>query len=683
VEKYIAKKEEMIQRKKAHIITITICIILFFYLLLTCINYSSNKRMLEQLTQTNQINMVKFFKQRVDEWLSLKKKIVSSTAISLQDLDTNIEYKEIKKILDNASSIGNFDSVSIGYENNLFILNTDEEIPKDYIATKRDWYIMALQAGETTVTLPYQDAFVDKKVLSVVAPLKHKKTNMEAVVSADLNLNTIQQEILTMNKRLQGFAFLITKNGSLIVSPKSLENAICNECIPAIQTIMQNKDKEALQTYIYNDEKYIIFYEPLMNSDWIFAMTLNENEIFSELNQSFLYNIILTIVFTLFGLACFYSFIFLTKKTSSYKRLLDWFAHSPTQAVVIVDSHYKILFLNYLFQKLIPLHQNEILDKNLSFIQKTQDQMALLDSVANTLQDVLTVSKTIQHEKVIMPTSAQCFLIQYTPILVSSDQIEGCIITINDITQEYSLEQQHKTHEQIMIQHSKIASMGEMLVGITHQWRQPLSTLLILAGSIKMSIETSDTNTSLLNKVDQFIKIIEFMGQTLHSFKVFYQPQNEQKQVSLIELLNEVLLIMKPIAQIHNIELLLNYQKNTDYRIVIYPNYLKQIIINLISNAKDAICEQNDHTQNNYIKISLDQNEYSYIIRVEDNGIGIQGEFISKLFCEMQTTKGENGTGNGLYLCKLLAENKLNGAIRMISRENPTIFEVSLKRSEL
>lgn len=681
MEKYIVKKEEMIQTKKAHIITITVCIILFFYLLLICINYSSNKHVMERLTQTNQINMVKFFKQRVDEWLLFKKKIVSSTAISLEDLDTAMDYKEIKKILDNASSIGNFDSVSIGYDNNLFILNTDEEIPKDYVATKRDWYTMALQAGETTVTLPYQDAFVDKKVLSVVAPLKHKKTDMTAVVSADLNLNTIQQEILNINERLQGFAFLITQDGSLIVSPKGFDAAPCEECQPAIETIMKNKDKIELQTYIYKDQKYIIFYEPLKNSDWIFAMTLNENQIFAELNQSFFHNMILTIVFTVFGIISFYFFIFLTKKTTSYKRLLDWFAHSPTQAVAIVDVHYRILFFNYLFQDLVPLTRGKIFDVSFDFNQKSQDQIILFNSITKSLEEVLTTSKSLKNERVLLPISSRCFLIQYTPIIVNSSQIEGCIITINDITQEYFLEQHHKTHEQIMLQHSKIASMGEMLVAITHQWRQPLSALLILIGMIKLNVQNSDHSDAVVeNKIEEIIKIIHFMEQTLHSFKVFYQPNNEQKRVNLAEVLDEVVLIMKPIAQINTIELSFKYAKNLDYTVVLYPNYLKQIIINLVSNAKDAIGEKSDLTQNSYIKISLDQNEQCYVIRVEDNGMGIQKEFISKLFCEMQTTKGENGTGNGLYLCKLLVENKLNGTIEIVSFANPTIFEVTLKK---
>ncbi len=670
----------MLQIKKAHIITITICIILFFYLSLVCINYSSNKRMMEHLVQTNQINLVKFFKNRIDEWLLLKKKIVSSTALSLEDLDTQKDYKEIKKILDNSSSIGDFDSVSIGYENNLFILNTDEEIPKDYVATKRDWYIMALDAGKTAVTLPYQDAFVDKKVLSVVAPLKHKKSDMTAVVSADLNLNTIQQEIRAINERLQGFAFLMTKEGGLIVSPNGFDTTSCEECEPAVDTIMKNKDKQELLTYRFKDEEYILFYEPLENSDWIFAMTLNENQIFAELNESFIYNMLLAIVLTLFGLACFYFFILITKKTTSYKRLLDWFAHSPTQALAIVDLHHRILFLNDLFQKYVPLKQGLVFDKALNTQNMTYEQGEFLTQIGIGLKEVLTQTKSIKTQRVLFPES-HCFLIQYTPIMVGSSKIEGCMITINDMTQEYLLEQQHKTHEQIMLQHSKIASMGEMLVAITHQWRQPLSALLILIGMIKMNVSSVKYPDAMVErKIEESIKVIHFMEQTLHSFKVFYQPNHERIRVDLAMVLEDVLLIMKPIAQIHTIDLSLVYDKTVDYSMVLYPNYLKQIIINLVSNAKDALREKGESVDSNYIRISLESLTKYYIIRVEDNGVGIPESFVNKLFCEMQTTKGENGTGNGLYLCRLLAENKLNGTIEVSSFSHPTIFELALKK---
>ena len=114
----------MIEKKKVYVITAIIGVILFFYLLLIYINYDSNKRMMEKLTQTNQISMVKFYKQRLDEWISFKKKIISSTVKSLKDLRPIKDYKEIRTIIQNASTIGDFDSVYIGYDNNAFILSS-------------------------------------------------------------------------------------------------------------------------------------------------------------------------------------------------------------------------------------------------------------------------------------------------------------------------------------------------------------------------------------------------------------------------------------------------------------------------------------------------------------------------------------------------------------------------------
>ncbi len=672
----------MLQTKKAHIITTTICIILFFYVLLVYVNYSSNKYMLERLTQNNQMNMVQFYKQRLDEWLSFKKKIVSSTVESLEDLNPKNEEEEIKKILQNASSIGDFDSAYIGYENNLFLQNTDEEVPMNYVAPQREWYKIAMQEQNTTVTLPYQDAFVDKKVLSVVSAFYNKKAHLKAVLSADLNLNNIQHEILNINQTLQGFAFLITKDGNIIVSPKGSNLIPCDECTPAIATIMQNKNKSELQTYTFKDQKYIIFYEPLKNSDWIFAMTLNENKIFKELNQKFFQNLLFTIALSVLGILGFYGFIFMTKKTSSYKRLLNCFAHNTTQAVAIVDIDHTVLFLNYLFQKYIPLQIGQKIQTPLSSKFTTNDEVLLCNSLVKNLTNVMTLSKSIRSEKIYFATISKCLLLQYTPLIVESSKIEGCIITINDITHEYLLEKQNRTNEQIMLQHSKTAAMGEMIVAITHQWRQPLSAILILIGILKMNLQTSKTKKLFLtSKLEEIITIIQFMEQTLYSFKMFYKPQNEQQSVNLDAILGEVMLIMKPIAQINNIELSLHYEKNEDYSIVLYPNYLKQIIINLISNAKDAIFEKKIQEYNTYIQVTLMKKNDIYSITVEDNGCGIPKEFINKLFQEMQTTKGDRGTGNGLYLCKLLVENKLNGSINLISATNPTIFEIILHKA--
>lgn len=96
-------------------------------------------------------------------------------------------------------------------------------------------------------------------------------------------------------------------------------------------------------------------------------------------------------------------------------------------------------------------------------------------------------------------------------------------------------------------------------------------------------------------------------------------------------------------------------------------------VLNPTIKAESKKLSANQNLCENYIifRKNLVKNQAKSLVRVLHN---------IELFCEMQTTKGENGTGNGLYLCRLLAENKLNGTIEVASFSHPTIFELALKK---
>jgi len=181
----------------------------------------------------------------------------------------------------------------------------------------------------------------------------------------------------------------------------------------------------------------------------------------------------------------------------------------------------------------------------------------------------------------------------------------------------------------------------------------------------------------LIESFDKAVEIVKFMELTLQAFKSFYKTGQEKEYFDSATVVEEVVSIMKPIARIHNIDLSFIYDYKKDYPMFSYSNYVKQILVNLISNAKDAILEKNSTSAEGHIIITLDETSERYVIRVEDDGVGIQKGFEEKLFKEMQTTKGHKGTGHGLYLCKLLIENKLNGTINIISYANPTVFELT------
>ena len=537
-------------RKNGRLVRFAIFFILAIYIALIYINYDTNKHTIENLSQNNQINMVKLYKQRLDEWLGLKIKIIASTAKILKELDPQSDYEPIRKNMQNAANIGEFLSVSLGYEDDMYIISSDEFVPKDYRATQREWYIKAVQNDSVIVTKPYDDAFIDMRLLAVASAFKSTKTGVQAVLSGDIKFNEIHTEIANINESLQGFAFLMTKEGEIIVAPNASSDKICKECTPAVDAITKNDSAQNLLRYKANGKNFILFYEPLQNSEWIFAMTLDENEILSPLRRNFMQNIVLAVILALLGVAAFY-------------------------------------FLNILRERV-------------------------------------------------------------------------------------------KTNEQIMLSHSKIAAMGEMLVAATHQLKQPVSAMLIILGALKMKLQDRDSKLNFAQKFDEMSEIIKFMQKTLESFKNFYSSDNVKISVNLVDVLDEVLAIMTPITQINNIDLTLSYEKG-DYETTLYPNYLKQIVINLISNSKDAICEKRG-TGGGYIKITLLNEGENFEIIVEDDGVGIRDDFLDRLFREMQTTKGEKGSGNGLYICKLLAQNKLNGHIELVRAKEPTAFKLSFKK---
>ena len=650
------------------------------YIVLVFINYDANKTMMEGLVKTNQLNIVKGYKRQIDEWLSVKKRIVFSAATFLSPLDPQKNYHEIRQILQNAITTGEFRSVYIGYENDAFVTGINWIAPQDYFPTQRPWYSVGKERNEVTITLPYIDSDLFKDVISIVAPV-YRNNELIGILSSDLILDAIQKEMLSINLPFNGFAFLVSKNGQILLSPDGFSENKCSGCEPAISAILSNEKTVGTTTYVHNGQKYLVFYEPLENSDWIFSTVLNEESIFKELDEQLFENVIMAIGFAVFGILGVFFFLFLSRKIFEHKRLLDSFAHSNVQAMAIVDKKKHIVLANEPLKHFLALHESIELGQPLLYLQQKEGKQGLIQTIIDSVNEVMDETLNAKIMQLPNEETSECYVLQVMPIIEENEKIEGCVVTINDITHEYRLETHAKEHEQIMIQHSKMAAMGEMVGAITHQWRQPLAALLVLMGMLRVQVKDKVISEErLIESFDKAVEIVKFMEQTLQSFKSFYKTGQEREYFDCATVIEEVVSILKPIARIHNIDLSFIYDYKKDYPLVSYPNYLKQILVNLVSNAKDAILEKNSDSFEGHIMISLEESTDGYTICVEDDGLGIQSEFEEKLFKAMQTTKGAKGTGHGLYLCKLLVENKLGGSIHVHSLSNPTVFSLFLPK---
>jgi len=673
---------------KKYLSTMIFIVILFLttaYIVLVLINYNANKTMMEELAKTNQINIVRGYKRQIDEWLSVKKRVITSAAQLLSEYDPIVHANTIKQILQSAILNGEFRSVYIGYENDFFITGINWDAPQSYFPTQRPWYVVGKEKNKdktATISLPYIDSDLLQDVISIVAPV-YKNNRFIGVLSSDLILDSIQKEILSINLPFNGFAFLVSRNGHILVSPYGFSEHKCHGCEPAISAILSNKQELGTTTYMFDDKKYLVFYEPLENSDWIFATVINEEGIFGELDQQLFENVIMAIVFSLFGLVAVIIFLFLSRKVFEHKRLLDAFANGNSQAIAIIDKKKNIILANQPLQHFLMIKKPIEFKTPIMELKKNHRNNILIDTMIESLYDVM--DKTLSPKLIKIPNdeTSECFLIQIMPIIENGTKVEGSILTINDMTHEYHLETHAKEHEQIMIQHSKMAAMGEMVGAITHQWRQPLAALLVLIGSLRIQVEDKMISEErLIEAFDKVVDITKFMEQTLQSFKSFYKIGQEKEYFDIATVVEEVVSIMKPIARIHNADLSFFYDYKRDFPLMSYPNYLKQILVNLISNAKDAILEKNNELHEGHIVVTLKDLVDVYEITVEDDGLGIQEGFEEKLFKAMQTTKGLKGTGNGLYLCKLLVENKLSGTIEISSIQNPTVFRIIIPKQE-
>ncbi len=665
------------------IFLIIVCMVTILYVGLVIFNYSTNKSMMEELTKNNQVNMVEGYKKKIDEWLLAKKRLIRTTAKFISNMSSSKDFTEIQSQLAYVNRAGDFRSVYVGYENDDFISGINWKGSEDYFASKRPWYTVTKQANDMIVTTPYIDSDIQDDVISIAVPILRDEKFI-GVLSSDLILDVIAKDILTINLPVDGFAFLLNKRGNILVSPEGFSRDSCAGCEPAINAILEKKDDSKTLSYSYEGKTYLLTYEFLENTDWIFATVLDEEDIFKELTQKLFINVLMALGLALLGFIMFFISMLMSKMMFKHRHLLDSFAYHGIQALAMININGNSVFMNTSYKKLFGLNhiKNETKIDDIPHIfsntslDVSKKIMILVDNVLS--QKVAQNSETFFNDK-----HTLSWRVQVSGIFDAEHTFEGAMITVSDISHEYFLEKREQEHERIMIQHGKMAALGEMVGAITHQWRQPLAALLVMMGNMKYQVaDKMISEERLISNFEKASEIIRFMEETLQSFKEFYKINANKECFDVADTVQEVVNIMDPMARVNNIDLKFNYEYDQDYRLFSHSNHLKQVIVNLISNAKDAIIEsREDQDKQGHILINLEKTSH-YLLTIEDDGCGINSSFKEKLFQPLQTTKGTKGTGNGLYFCRLLIDKKLEGEIRISSYSNPTRFEILLPFKE-
>ena len=222
--------------------------------------------------------------------------------------------------------------------------------------------------------------------------------------------------------------------------------------------------------------------------------------------------------------------------------------------------------------------------------------------------------------------------------------------------------------------------MGDMIAAIAHQWNEPLVELSALVQDIQTSYLLNDLKD---NDVKDFVNDsmiqIKYMSKTLNDFRNFLKPSTKKNLFSVSKALNEINEIIGKQIFYSNIQMNFNYKnKNEELLIYGYENEFKQVLLNIINNAKNKIVEKNlPLNKKGSIDINIDKCINYNTIEIIDDAGEIDEKIINSIFEPYFTTK-EDGMGLGLYMAKIIIEDKMRGIINVRNDENRVIFTIKL-----
>lgn len=225
--------------------------------------------------------------------------------------------------------------------------------------------------------------------------------------------------------------------------------------------------------------------------------------------------------------------------------------------------------------------------------------------------------------------------------------------------------EKNEENNKILLKQSRMASMGEMLENIAHQWRQPLSNISVSASGIQLRKQVSMLSDEDLNdSLEHIVKSAAYLSNTIDDFRSFFNMEKELKSVYIEDIIDKALFLASPKYIKDDFSIIKNID-NIEFRTS--ENDLIQVFLNIFTNAKDALKEKVKEGEK-YIFITTYKDKNNLVIEIKDNAGGVREEIIDKIFEAYFTTKKEfHGTGIGLNMSKLLVELHLKGTIFAIN----------------
>lgn len=377
-----------------------------------------------------------------------------------------------------------------------------------------------------------------------------------------------------------------------------------------------------------------------------------------------------TFSITCFALAMF-KFDFLKIAPIALQRIVDRISDS----YIVLNENNVVTDFNETFLNTFKVNANDVRNINIADLIKKFDENTInIDTLIITLNKVKSSNDTFHYEKH-FESVKKYFNIEINDIR-SNGKYVGTLILLKDITQHIEDMETIRKNQDMLVEKERLASLGQLVGGIAHNLKTPIMSiagategLTDLVKEYDSSIEDPDVNAKdhhdIAHDMSEWIEKIKthtsYMSDIITAVKgqAVTLNENEEDRFTINELVKRVNILMK--HELKNALIDMNVNMNVDDMISLSGNVnsLVQVINNIISNAIQAY---NGET-NKSIDLSFNKNANSIVISVEDYGSGMSNEVKDKLFKEMITTKGKNGTGLGMFMSYSTIRGHFNGDI--------------------
>ncbi len=227
-----------------------------------------------------------------------------------------------------------------------------------------------------------------------------------------------------------------------------------------------------------------------------------------------------------------------------------------------------------------------------------------------------------------------------------------------------------------MIRQSRLATMGEMISMIAHQWRQPLNAISLTASDLKLKKMMGEADdAAVIEGLEKIVTYVHHLSETIEDFRTFFKAGKRRAEISFKEIVESLKGIIE--ASLKKSSIVIEYDLDKSRRFTCYPNEIKQVVLNLVKNSEDVLMERG--VENPRIEIEAGFEDGMHYLQVRDNGGGVDPAILGRIFEPDFSTKDEKGTGIGLYMSKIIVEEHCGGELRVENSKEGAVFTILLE----